>query len=95
MANGNVKDAHYGCVLGHLMNNSYRLGEEVPFNQKAGRFGDNKDAFEHFGKLHEIMGDRMERLLALKLRTDQVFGALILSINLAAKFRSGDTVNQF
>ena len=56
MANGNVKDAHYGCVQGHLMNNSYRLGEEVPFNQKAGRFGDNKDAFEHFGKLHEIMG---------------------------------------
>ena len=38
------------------MNNSYRLGEEVPFNQKAGRFGDNKDATEHFGKLHEIMG---------------------------------------
>ena len=56
MANGNVKDAHYGCVLGHLMNNSYRLGEEVPFNQKAGRFGDNRDATEHFGKLHEIMG---------------------------------------
>ncbi|MEO2186463.1 MAG: gfo/Idh/MocA family oxidoreductase, partial [bacterium] len=56
MANGNVKDAHYGCVLGHLMNNSYRLGEEVPFNQEAGRFGDNKDAAEHFGKLHEIMG---------------------------------------
>ena len=27
MANGNVDDAHYGCVLGHLINNSYRLGE--------------------------------------------------------------------
>ncbi|GIT77982.1 MAG: hypothetical protein Ct9H300mP32_3640 [Verrucomicrobiota bacterium] len=24
MANGNVYDAHYGCVAGHLMNNSYR-----------------------------------------------------------------------
>jgi hypothetical protein len=55
MANGNVLDAHYGCVLGHLMNNSYRLGEEVPFNAKAGRFGDNADAAEHFGRLHEIM----------------------------------------
>ena len=55
MANGNVYDAHYGCVLGHLMNNSYRLGEKVPFNKKAGRFGDNADAAEHFGRLHEMM----------------------------------------
>lgn len=55
LANGNVDDAHYGCVLGHLMNNSYRLGEKVPFNSKAGRFGDNKDAAEHFQKLHEVM----------------------------------------
>jgi len=55
MANGNVYDAHYGCVLGHLMNNSYRLGVKVPFNAKAGRFGDNKDAAEHFATLHEIM----------------------------------------
>jgi hypothetical protein len=39
------------------MNNSYRLGEEVPFNEKAGRFGDNKDAAEHFTKLHEVMRD--------------------------------------
>ncbi|MCX8240054.1 MAG: Gfo/Idh/MocA family oxidoreductase [Akkermansiaceae bacterium] len=57
MANGNVHDAHYGCVLGHLMNNSYRLGEKVPFNAKAERFGDNKDAAEHFLTLHELMRD--------------------------------------
>ena len=57
MANGNVLDAHYGCVMGHLMNNSYRLGSDVPFNKKAGRFGDNADAFEHFSKLHSIMKD--------------------------------------
>ena len=57
MANGNADDAHYGCVLGHLMNNSYRLGEKVPFNAKAGRFGDNADAHEHFLKLHEVMRD--------------------------------------
>ncbi|MFC1603591.1 Gfo/Idh/MocA family protein [Planctomycetota bacterium] len=55
MANGNAQDAHRGCVLGHLMNNSYRLGKNAPFNAKAGRFGDNKDAFEHFMKLHDIM----------------------------------------
>ena len=57
LANGNVLDAHYGCVLGHLMNNSYRLGTEVPFDAKAGRFGDRTDVAEHFGKLHAIMRD--------------------------------------
>lgn len=57
MANGNVVDAHYGSVLGHLMNNSYRLGTKVPFNAKAGRFGDNGEAYEHFMKLHAIMRD--------------------------------------
>ena len=55
MANGNVNDAHYGCVLGHLINNSYRLGEKVPFNAKAGRFGDYAAAAEHFGRLHDVM----------------------------------------
>ena len=55
MANGTAIEAHYGCVLGHLMNNSYRLGESAPFNSKAGSFGDNKDAYEHFMKLHTVM----------------------------------------
>jgi predicted dehydrogenase len=57
MANGNAVEAHYGCVLGHLMNNSYRLGQNLPFNAKAGRFGDNQDAAEHFMKLHDVMGN--------------------------------------
>ena len=57
MANGNVYDAHYGCVLGHLMNNSYRLGTSAPFNAKTERFGDNADAAEHFLRLHSIMRD--------------------------------------
>ena len=55
MANGTVLDAHYGCVMGHLMNNSYRLGSQVPFNKKAGNFGGNSDAYDHFANLHEIM----------------------------------------
>ena len=37
------------------MNNSYRLGKKAPFNKKAGTFGDNKDAAEHFGTIHDIM----------------------------------------
>ena len=48
-------DAHYACVMGHLINNSYRLGSKVPFNAKAGKFGDNSDAHDHFMKLHEMM----------------------------------------
>ncbi len=56
MANGNAQDAHYACVMGHLMNNSYRLGEQVPFNTKAGGFANNSDASEHFLRLHEVMG---------------------------------------
>ena len=54
MANGDVYDAHYGCVLGHLMNNSYRMGQKVPFNGKAGKFEDS-DAADHFGRLHDVM----------------------------------------
>lgn len=59
MANGTMYDAHYSCALGHLMNNSYRLGEKVPFNEKAGRFGDNALAFEEFMKIHNIAKDGM------------------------------------
>jgi len=59
MANGNMYDAHYSCALGHLMNISYRLGQKVPFNEKAGRFGDNAPAFEEFMKIHAIARDGM------------------------------------
>ncbi|NLY01649.1 MAG: Gfo/Idh/MocA family oxidoreductase [Rhodopirellula sp.] len=57
MANGTAAVAHHSCTLGHLINNSYRLGKKVPFNEKAGRFGDNAEAHEHFMKLHAIMRD--------------------------------------
>jgi predicted dehydrogenase len=57
VANGDVHDAHRGCVLGHLMNNSYRLGVEMPFDEKAVRFGDRADVGEHFFALHSIMRD--------------------------------------
>ena len=59
MANGTMYDAHYSCTLGHLMNTSYRLGEKVPFNARAGRFGDNALAYEEFMKIHDIATDGM------------------------------------
>jgi len=57
MSNADMEIAHYSCVVGHLMNNSYRIGKSVPFNAKAGQFGDVPDANEHFMKLHEITRD--------------------------------------
>ena len=57
MANGTAQDAHASCVLGHLMNNSYRLGHSAPFDASSGKFGDNRQAAEHFAKLHEVMKD--------------------------------------
>ena len=42
-----------GCVVSHLMNNSYRW-LKLPFNAKAGRFGDNKVASKHFLELRKI-----------------------------------------
>ncbi|MFA7693195.1 MAG: Gfo/Idh/MocA family oxidoreductase [Candidatus Hydrogenedentes bacterium] len=55
MANGNAPNSHYSCVLGHLINNSYRLGVKAPFNLKSGQFGDIPEAYEHFEKIHDIM----------------------------------------
>jgi len=57
MSNANMLEAHRSCVVGHLMNDSYRIGKKVPFNAKCAKFGDNKEAYEHFMKLHEIMRD--------------------------------------
>lgn len=57
LANGGVREAHRGCVLGHLMNDSYRLGVEMPFNEKALRFGDRSDVAEHFLALHATIRD--------------------------------------
>ncbi|MEM9701113.1 MAG: Gfo/Idh/MocA family oxidoreductase [Planctomycetota bacterium] len=54
MANGDALDAHYGCVLGHVMNNSYRLGEPAPVDAIEFPAG---DAAEHFGRLHAVMRD--------------------------------------
>ena len=57
MSNADMDVAHRSCVVGHLMNNSYRIGKKAPFNAKAGKFDDNKEAGEHFMKLHSIMRD--------------------------------------
>lgn len=59
MANGNMADAHFSTTMGHLMNTSLRLGKKVPFNEKAGKFGDNSLAYEEFMNIHAIARDGM------------------------------------
>ena len=57
MTNGDILDAHYSSALGHLANISFRLGKKAPFNEKAGRFGDNKAVYDGFMELHSILKD--------------------------------------
>jgi len=59
MANGNMADAHFSTTMGHLMNIPYRLGKKVPFNAKAGKFGDDSLTYEEFMKIHAIARDGM------------------------------------
>ena len=59
MANGNMADAHFSTTMGHLMNTSLRLGKKVPFNEKAGKFGDNSLAYDEFMNIHAIARDGM------------------------------------
>jgi predicted dehydrogenase len=55
--NADVLEGHYSAALCHLSNISYRLGTEVPFNKSTGAFGDDKDAYETFGRMEEHLKD--------------------------------------
>ncbi|HTN74079.1 MAG TPA: Gfo/Idh/MocA family oxidoreductase [Pirellulaceae bacterium] len=49
--NAPAETAHYSAALCHLGNISYRLGKEVPFNQKNQTLGDNAQVVETFNTL--------------------------------------------
>jgi hypothetical protein len=51
--NADILEGHYSSALCHLANISYRLGEQVPFNQKTKAFGDNKEVYETFARMEE------------------------------------------
>jgi predicted dehydrogenase len=52
-----ILEAHYSAALCHLANISYRLGQEVPFDQKTGRLGEDKVASEAFASMQEHLKD--------------------------------------
>jgi predicted dehydrogenase len=51
--NAPVEVGHYSAALCHLANISYRLGEQVAFNGKTKRLGDNQEVVQTFENLQE------------------------------------------
>src|SRR5205823_6919596 len=51
--NADIEEGHLSSALCHLGNVSYRLGTLEPFNTKSKAFGDNKEAYETFGRFEE------------------------------------------
>jgi predicted dehydrogenase len=54
--NADIEEGHLSSALCHLGNVSYRLGTLEPFNTKSKSFGDNKEAYETFGRFEEHLG---------------------------------------
>ena len=51
--NADVEHGHYSSALCHLANISYRLGEQVPFDRKTSRLGDNREVVQTFENLRQ------------------------------------------
>ncbi len=66
--NADILEGHYSAALCHLANASYRVGEEVPFNGKTKAFGDNKEAYESFGRMEEYLQTNKFSLSDMKYR---------------------------
>ncbi len=48
-----ILQGHLSSALCHLGNVSYRLGTPTPFSKQTKAFGDDKDAYETFGRMEE------------------------------------------
>ncbi len=55
--NAEILEGHLSSMLCHLGNVSYRLGEDVPFNQETKAFGDDKAAYEAFESMKQHLTD--------------------------------------
>lgn len=53
-----ILEGHRTVTLVHLGNISYRLGQEVPFNQKTKTFGDDRVFYESFEDMKRYLADR-------------------------------------
>jgi len=57
--NADILEGHYSAALIHLANASYRLGQQVPFNEKTRAFGDNKEAYDALERVQEHLKENM------------------------------------
>jgi predicted dehydrogenase len=66
--NADILEGHYSAALCHLANLSYRLGQDVPFNKSTKAFGDDKEAYETLGRMHDHLKDNKVALDGLNYR---------------------------
>src|SRR5437867_7480864 len=72
--NADVEHGHYSSALCHLANISYRLGEQVPFDGRANRLGDNREVVETFRNLQENIQGVGVSLAETSYRLGRVLG---------------------
>ncbi len=82
--NADVEIGHYSCVLIHAANASYRLGNDVPFDPKSQKLGDNREVVESFNNLQANLKEagvqlnaatyRMGRTLTMNAQKEQYIG---------------------
>lgn len=82
--NADVELGHHSCALIHAANASYRLGEQVPFDVKAKKLGDNREVVETFenitrnlqgvGVMLEGASYQLGRTLTLDSQTERFTG---------------------
>ena len=63
LCNADVEVGHLSCVLVHAANASYRLGQELPFNQQSKALGDNRQVAESFENLQSNLSGVGVRLM--------------------------------
>ncbi len=51
--NADILEGHLSSALCHLGNISYRLGSNLPFREKPGAFGDDREAYETLARMEE------------------------------------------
>jgi predicted dehydrogenase len=64
--NADVFEGHLSAALCHLGNVSYRLGKPTPFDPKTKAFGDDKEAYETYGRYEKHLADN-----GIKMDTSQ------------------------
>jgi predicted dehydrogenase len=84
--NADILEGHYSAALCHLANVSYRLGQDVPFDQPTKAFGDDKEAYETIGRMEEHLKGNGVALDGLKYRLGRK-----LAFDSAAESFTGDS----